>query len=177
MRPKAPPAEPTAVKQVAKKPAPPRPKAREVGRAEELAMKRVTTAVKESLEIGPTLVVWIIDRTPSARDIVHEITSAALNFYESPDIVEASAGDGKPLLTSLVAFDQEVQFLIDPPTGDLKQVQSAFESIRTASEGREMTFTTIKQALEKYLPLRTRDRREVLLVVVTDEAGDDGQIG
>jgi hypothetical protein len=39
-----------------------------------------------------------------------------------------------------------------------------------------MTFTAIKQALEKYLPLRTRDRREVLLVIVTDEAGDDANL-
>ena len=49
----------------------------EVGRAEEIAMKRVTTAIKESLEIGPTLIVWIIDRTPSARDMVREVTAAA----------------------------------------------------------------------------------------------------
>ncbi|HMC11245.1 MAG TPA: hypothetical protein VKH44_08135, partial [Pirellulaceae bacterium] len=42
---------------------PARAKARSVGRTEEMAVKKVTTAIKDSLEIGTTLVVWIIDRT------------------------------------------------------------------------------------------------------------------
>jgi len=72
----------------AKKPPPPvRPKLRDVGRAEEMAMKRVTTAITESLDIGPTLAIWLIDRTPSAKDIVREVSAAAQNFYESPSIV------------------------------------------------------------------------------------------
>ena len=39
-----------------------------------------------------------------------------------------------------------------------------------------MTFATIKKALEKYLPLRTGERRELLFVVVTNEAGDDPKL-
>lgn len=152
------------------------PKQREVARAEAVAMKAVTTAIRSSVEIGPTLVVWIIDTTHSAHDIVHEVIAAAENFYESPEVAEWYAATEKPLLTAIVAFDQEVQFVIDPPTHDVKKVCEAFESIRAAAGGQEKTFTAIKQALEKYLPLRTRDRREVLLVVVTDGAGDDANL-
>jgi hypothetical protein len=153
-----------------------RPKQREVARAEAAAMKAVTTAIRSSVEIGPTLVVWIIDSTPSARDIVHEVSAAAQNFYETPEASEWSAAAEKPLLTAIVAFDREVQFVIDSPTHEAKKARDAFESIRSAPNGGAMTFTAIKQALDKYLPLRTRDRREVLLVVVTDQAGDDAKL-
>ncbi len=151
-------------------------KQREVARAEAAAMKAVTSAIRSSVEIGPTLVVWLIDSTPSAHDIVHEVSAAAENFYESPDVTEWAAAAEKPLLTAIVAFDQDVQFVVDPPTHDPKKTCAGFESIRAAPGGREMTFTALKQALEKYLPLRTRDRREVLLIVVTDEAGEDGNL-
>jgi hypothetical protein len=171
------PTPPSGEEQAAKKP-PERakPKQREVARAEAAAMKAVTSAIRSSMEIGPTLVVWILDSTSSARDIVHEISAAAANFYESPEAIEWSAAQDKPLLTAIVAFDEEVQFVADPPTPDANKAREGFESIRTSSGGREMTFTAIKQALEKYLPLRTRDRRELMLVVVTDEAGDDANL-
>jgi hypothetical protein len=36
-----------------------------------------------------------------------------------------------------------------------------------------MVVTAIKQAIEKYAPVAAADNREIMLVVVTDEAGDD----
>src|SRR5438876_11599232 len=36
-----------------------------------------------------------------------------------------------------------------------------------------MTFSAIKQALEKYASLRTAQRREFVVTIITDEAGDD----
>jgi von Willebrand factor type A domain-containing protein len=159
-----------------KKPAaPPRPKQREVARAEEQAMKRVTTAIRESIELGPTLVVWLIDATPSAHDIVHEVSQAAANLYESPEASEWSAHADKPLLTAVATFDASVEFLLDPPTSDAKKAIEAFDTIRSSSGGHAVTFAAIKQSLEKYLPVRTRERREVLFVVVTDKAGDDSK--
>src|SRR5262249_25002730 len=84
--------------------------------------------------------------------------------------------EGSPLLTAIVAFDEQVEFVLDPPAADLQKVNTGFESIKSSSSGREMTFTAIKQALEKYLPLRKEQQRELVLVVVTDEAGDDAKI-
>jgi hypothetical protein len=143
---------------------------------EDLAVRKVTTAIKASLELGPTLVVWIVDRTPSAQRLVSRATGAAKAFYDSPDVRDLSAKDGSPLLTAVLTFDDQVQFVVNPPTGDRQKAQSGFDAVRSSTASREMTFTAIKQALEKYLPLRTDERREVLLVVITDEAGDDPQV-
>jgi hypothetical protein len=152
------------------------PMPRRVGRAEEASIKKITRVINESLEVGPTLVLWIIDRTPSAREIVREVSTAAQNFYESPEVGQWSAAEGKPLLTAIATFDEQIQFVVDPPTSEWEQAKAGFDSIRPSSVSREMTFTAIKRALEKYLPLRTVERRELVLVVVTDEVGDDPQV-
>jgi hypothetical protein len=148
---------------------------RVVGRAEEAAVKKITSVIKASLEVGPTLVVWIIDRTPSAEGMVRDVTAAATDFYESPEVRELSTAEGSPLLTALIAFDEQVQFVLDPPAGDLQKVKAGFDAIKPSSSGREMTFTAVKQSLDKYLPLRKEQQREVVIVVVTDEAGDDAK--
>ena len=136
-------------------------------------MKKITSVIKASLEVGPTLVVWIIDRTPGAEAMVHDIATAAVDFYESPEVRELSTTEGNPLLTAIVAFDEQVQFVVDPPAADSQKVKSGFEAIKPSSSGREMTFTAIKQSLDKYVPLRKEQKREVVIVVATDEAGDD----
>ncbi len=155
---------------------PARPAPRKVNAAEEAAVQKITAIIQDSVDIGPTLVVWIIDRTPSAKDIVREVANAAQNFYESPQVGEWSAAEAKPLLTAIATFDNDAQFTLDPPASDWQQVQKAFASIKPSSAPREMTFGAIKKALEKYLPMRTRERRELLFVVVTNEAGDDPQV-
>jgi hypothetical protein len=187
------PAEPAPAPQAADEATPPAPEVKEppktsakeeparsaprkVNAAEEAAVKKITAIIQDSVDIGPTLVVWIIDRTPSAKDIVREVANAAQNFYETPQVGEWSAAEGKPLLTAIATFDSDVQFILDPPASDWQQVQKAFAGIKPSSAPREMTFAAIKKALEKYLPLRTDERRELLFVVVTNEAGDDPKL-
>lgn len=140
------------------------------------AVKKIIATIKDSVDLGPTLVVWLVDRTTSARDIVREATSAAQDFYNSPEVSAWSTAANEPLRTAVIAFDDKAEFLIDPPSPDGKKVTAALENLSSSTASREMTFAAIKQALEKYQPFRTKDRREVIFVVVTDEAGDDGQV-
>ncbi|WP_202921252.1 vWA domain-containing protein [Anatilimnocola aggregata] len=143
------------------------------GKPEEVALRRITAAVRASLEVGPTLVVWVIDRTPSASKTVTDGTAAAKAMYDVPEIRQATIGSDQNLLTAVVMFDEQVEFTLDPPVADWQKAKDAFDQVKLAEGGKEMTFTAIQQAVEKYLPLRTKDRREVIFVVFTDEAGDD----
>jgi von Willebrand factor type A domain len=150
------------------------------GTSEEAAVKKIGAEILASVELGPTLVVWFIDQTPSAQRLAQDVIAAAKEVYDSPDLhaaVRGSAASDKPLLlTSVVGISDQVQFALDPPSADFHAVKDALDGLREVPSGREMVFTAIKQALDKYLPLRTRERREVLFVVVTDEAGDDGAL-
>ena len=143
------------------------------GRADELLSKKVGAAIGASLEVGPTLVVWIFDRTPSANKLVLEAGSAARSIYNQPEIRNAVGADEKKLLTAILAFDEKVEMVLDPPVSDAQAINSAFDKIQKGTSGKEMTFTAIQTALDQYLPMRMKDRREIVMVVVTDEAGDD----
>lgn len=147
-----------------------------IGRAEDVAVKKVAAAIKASVDVSPTLVVWIVDRTPSSQKIVTESTAAVRSYYDSSDVRQWSLSSDDPLLTAVVAYDETAEFVLDPPTGDWQKVMAAWDGIQPSASGREMTFAAIKQSLDKYLTFRTDQRREVLLVVITDEAGDDPQL-
>ena len=147
-----------------------------VGRAEDVAVKRITAEIKASLELGPTLVVWVVDRTPSSQKIVTETTAAVKNYYDSTEMRERAKEGANSLLTAVVAYDESTEFLLDPPSSDPQMVQAAWDRIQASQSGREQTFAAIKQSLDKYLSFRTEQRHEMLLVVVTDEAGDDPQL-
>jgi hypothetical protein len=140
------------------------------------AMKKVIHVIEDSVDLSPTLVVWLLDRTASASGIVNEVSKDAEAFYRSRHVAAWASLADKPLLTSIVAFDDKLEFLIDPPSPDGKTVEAAFNELRSSSSSREMTFTAIKRSLEKHLPLHIKEHREVVLIVVTDEAGDDGQL-
>lgn len=142
------------------------------GKPEEIAVRTITKAVQASLEVNPTLVVWIVDRTPSASKLVTDGLAAAKAMYDMPEIRQATLAKEQNLATAVVMFDSEVEFVLDKP-GDWQQTRAAFEKVKIVDGGKELTFTALKQALEKYLPLRTQERREVVLVLITDEAGDD----
>ena len=147
-----------------------------IGREEDVAVRKVGVAIKASVEIGPTLVVWIIDRTPSSQKIVTQAAAAVKEFYDSPDVRQWSLSSEDPLLSAVISYDETAEFLLDPPTGDWQKVKATIDGIQPSSSGRENTFAAIQQALDKYLTFRTDQRREVLLVVLTDEAGDDPQL-
>ncbi|MEX2172866.1 MAG: vWA domain-containing protein [Pirellulaceae bacterium] len=152
--------------------------ARQMGSGEAAAIDKVATAIRASLELGPTLVVWLVDRTPSAQSIVNGAIPAAQALYDAEDIRPLASATDPALLSAVIAFDDKAEFLLDPPVGDAQQVQAAFDKIQPSTGGKENTFAAIGQALDKYLAYRTdaTQRREVLLVVITDEAGDDGSL-
>jgi hypothetical protein len=149
--------------------------ARSMGQPEELAVRKIASALRSSVEVGPTLVVWLLDRTPSAQTLVTGASQAISGYYDSAEVRQWSLAENQPLQTAVVTFEEQVTFALDPPAVDWRQVQAAIAGVQHSSSGRENTFGAIRQVLEKYLPLRTAQQRELVIVVVTDEAGDDPQ--
>lgn len=135
------------------------------------AIEQVGEVIRESLDLGPTLVVWGFDRSESNVKLAGAALTAIQALYAEDDI--AAAVQEEKLLTAVVGFGEKAEFLLDPPASDSAQVKEKLAAVKTEPGGREATFAALSKALEKYLPVRTKQRREVLLVVVTDEPGDD----
>jgi len=146
--------------------------------AEDAAVKKVGAAIRASLDLGPTLVVWLVDRTPSAQKLVGSAVPAAKALYGDPDFKALATASPEQLLSAVVAFDDKAEFVLDPPSADLAESAAALDKFPPSTSGRENTFAAVKQALAKYDSFRTdaAHRREVVFVILTDEAGDDSQL-
>jgi hypothetical protein len=148
------------------------------GAPEEAAIKKVGAAIRASLDLGPTLVVWLVDRTPSAQKLVGSAVPSAKALYDDAEFKALATAAPEQLLTAVIAFDDKVEFVVDPPSADLAQAAAGLDKFPPSTSGRENTFAAVKQAIAKYGAYRTDAalRREVLFVILTDEAGNDGQL-
>ncbi len=150
------------------------------------AVDRLTFEILQSLEERPTLVVWLFDQSGSLHRQRAEIRERFDTIYKELGIVEQSGGSafGKksnneiPLLTSIVGFGQEVKLYTEEPVSEIEEIKSIVDSIPIDTSGVEKAFTAIELAADRYVTLRKSrggngPQRNVLLVVVTDERGDD----
>lgn len=138
------------------------------------AVDKVTSEIKESAKLRKTLVVWLLDRSASARsqqqDFLHHV-DGALNE------MKGNKADDPQLSMAVVAFGEEVEFPLETPSGDPAEVRQALQSISEDTSGKESTFAALTQAAEKFGSFRAEKSGYVIFVVVSDETGDDvGQL-
>jgi hypothetical protein len=144
------------------------------------AIDRLTQEIVLSLEERRTLVVWLFDQSGSLERQREEIIKRFDRIYDELGVIEASGNPAfekhqdKPLLSSVVEFGQNVTFLTPKPTDDVEEIKAAVAAIKTDTSGIERVFQAVGQAIDRYRPFRTQEpRRNVMLVVFTDEVGDD----
>ncbi len=135
------------------------------------AAARVLDVVRDSVAFAPTTVVWLVDVSPSAMDWGRDIHSELRRFYS--DVVPTFlSGQKDRLLTGLITISQSVESRL-ASSADLSACVAAWDALRVESSGRERTFEAVQQALDEYLPVRRDQQREVVFVIISDEAGDD----
>lgn len=150
------------------------------------AVDRVTYEILQMMEERPTLVVWLFDQSGSLHERKKEIRTRFDRIYEELGIVQQAdeslkgKGDEPRLLTSVVAFGDNVNLITPKPISELAEIQKAIDSIEVDTTGNEKVFTALYLAGEQYKHFRsTRNRREpernVMMIVVTDERGDDAE--
>jgi hypothetical protein len=152
------------------------------------AIDRITAEILRSIEERPTVVVWLFDASTSLMRRREEIRERFDHIYEELGIAQQSRSkksaadqlEQEPLLTSIISFGETVQLLTKTPTADLDTIRSSINGIELDSSGVEMTFSALYLAAERYKPFRVSKgdkgpERNVMLIVVTDERGDDVQ--
>jgi len=145
------------------------------------AIDRITHEILASVEQQPTLVVWLFDQSGSLRKERERILKRFHRIYEEIGIIEAAKNpafakhDDKPLLTSVVGFGAKPEVLTPEPTDNIDEIQAAVAAIEDDESGRENVFAAVAMTAEKYRSYRlTRNgSRNVMIVVFTDESGDD----
>ncbi len=148
------------------------------------AVDRITQEIVTSLESRRTLVVWMFDRSASLLRQREQIVQHLDQVYEELSMLEAAGAEAFakhsdiPLLSQIVAFGETYEFAFREPTDSLLQIKNAVRSIQTDTSGIENVFSAVAGAVEKYRGLRRakaggEPERNVLIVIISDEAGDD----
>ncbi|TWT86189.1 hypothetical protein Mal64_39300 [Pseudobythopirellula maris] len=144
------------------------------------AVDRLTHEILLSLDSAPTLVVWLFDRSGSLAPRREAFAKRFDRVYDELGVIENSANpafekaDDKPLLTTVAAYGAAYETLTAEPTDDIAEIKSAVRSIADDPSGEENVFSAVLEAVREHRRHRlSKPRRHVMVIVVTDEAGDD----
>ena len=135
------------------------------------AIDRLTLEIAGSLKEQKTLVVWLFDVSPSVSKRRDAIVDRFENVYKQLGMLDVDAD--RALKTAVVAFGAKTYFITDEPVDNVQEVVSAVRKIDTDNAGEENVFSAIHTVNKKWLAYRTKMRRNMMVIVVTDEVGSD----
>lgn len=146
------------------------------------AIDRITQEIKLQVQERKTLVVWVFDQSASLIVQRDAIKDRIARVYEELGVIEASGDEAfkkdQPLLTSIYSFGNKVNPLLDP-TDSKAEIIESIDKVERDDTGIERVFTaiyTVVKRFEGYRKIRSNTKqpeRNVMIIVVTDEAGDD----
>jgi len=122
------------------------------------------------LELSDVLVVWLMDASESLRPRREKIIQHFSRVYDELDELAADRGDS--LLTSVASFGRAMKVMTSEPTADRAEILAAVRKIKADDSGVENVFTGIKGIAATYADI-AKNGRKVMMVVVTDERGND----
>ncbi len=149
------------------------------------AVDRITEEIILSLDQRDTLVIWLFDQSPSMMEQQAEILERLEKIYAELEQVAnlgyygSVAGKEPPLLTQVYSFGQSVNRMMKHPSENFEDIRKAFSEITRDSSGLEFVFTAVLEAVTSYKSMRSINwqtgnrERNIMIIVVTDESGDD----
>lgn len=153
-----------------------------------VALDQIAREILRHLTQHKVTVVWLFDESESMRDDQKEIRKKfdrvvnELKVNEDSALAKAKedAPKGKkprstapPLSHAIVGFGDDVHFEQDKPTADIDLIGRAIDHLRIDTTGKENTMSAVAKVIAHYGNLISADRK-LLIVLVTDESGDDG---
>ncbi len=134
------------------------------------AVDRITAEIMQRLELGPVMVVWLMDESISLVDDRAQVATRLQRVYDQ--IEKVNSGPTAGLLSSVIGFGQGLQERV-PPTTDAQQILSAIGQVQQDPSGIENIFSSILWAVQRYRPMISTEKRQIMIVAWTDESGDD----
>lgn len=142
----------------------------------ESALDRVTWEVANNLQEKRVLLVWMLDGSGSIAKQKQIIAKRLRRVYGELDALQQTDQIPRheiPLLSAVVSFGDKTRFLTEKPTEKFETILEAIQNAPVDPSGVENIFTAVKQVLTVWGRYRVQQHRRIMLVAVTDEAGDD----
>ncbi|MDP1560522.1 MAG: VWA domain-containing protein [Pirellulaceae bacterium] len=146
------------------------------------AVDQITDEILRACDQGPVLAIWLFDQSASLQPQRQEIKQRFDRVYRELDTIlnftdESKPLQSAPLLTQVYQYASGLKSMLPKPSRDIDAVLSTFDQIQDDDAGIERSFAAIAQALtdhKTYLrDSKLSDKRKIMLLVVTDEVGDD----
>ncbi len=137
------------------------------------AMDRLAFEIAGSLKDKPTLVIWLFDASLSLEKRRNAIADRIKQVYDQLGLMKV--GSEGALKTAAVYYGHNVELMTPDPldTDKIDNLLKAIKAIPPDESGAEKVFTAAELAINRWMPYKTKQRRNILTIVVTDERGDD----
>lgn len=135
------------------------------------AIDRISQEIATSLRQRKTLVVWLMDESLSMEGRREAISKRIQGVYKQLGALDVGAEEA--LRSGVIGYGSDVHVLQEEPTNDVAALVKAVESIQNDKSGKEMVFTAVNTALKVFLPHQRKMRANMMVILVTDERGDD----
>lgn len=135
------------------------------------SIDRITQEIASSLRERKTLVVWLFDESGSVDKRRNEIADRFENIYKQLGLLEDL--DNKALKTAVASFGQQTHIMTPEPIDDVANIIKAVREIPLDETGVENVFGAVNTIFKKWKDYRRKMHRNMMIIVVTDERGDD----
>ncbi|MFP6768464.1 MAG: vWA domain-containing protein, partial [Planctomycetaceae bacterium] len=142
----------------------------------ESALDLVTWEIANNLKEHRLLVVWLLDASSSLNPKRQIIQKRLRRIYGELNALERIGQlpmREQPMLSAVVSYGQRTNYLTKTPTDRFSKIEKAFGEVKTDVSGKENVFTAVCQVMNLWGHYRGKQGRRILLVAITDEAGDD----
>jgi hypothetical protein len=139
-----------------------------------VALDQLAREILRHLKDHKLTVVWLFDESASMQDdqrtILQKFDRVSSELKLNVDPSKKSAG---ALNHAIVGFGQGIDYVLEKPRADIDQISRAIKHLKIDSSGIENAMHAVREVVEHYVNQFRKDRR-LLIVLVTDESGDDG---
>ena len=139
------------------------------------ALDQLAREILRHLNAHKLTVIWLFDESGSMKDDQQAVKE---KFGRVSRELKLNLGDDKKSQNALnhvvIGFGEGLHPEIAKPTGDIESIGKAIDRLFVDQTGTERTCEAITRVVNEY-GKQMRDGRRILLVLVTDESGDDGQ--
>lgn len=143
------------------------------------ALGQMTQELVRMMRESKVLVVWLFDESESMKDDQKEVRERFHKVYEELGLLQKQDAKLKVsdeiLLTSIMSFGKGIVEHTAKPTSNVDEIKKAIDKIQVDESGLENTCAAIMSAVGKYQQFASRQKRKLILIVVSDESGDDGE--
>ena len=135
------------------------------------AIDRITWEIAASLRERRTIVVWLFDESLSLKKRRSGIADRFDSIYTQLSQMNVNAEEN--LTTGIVGFGAEVHMIQKTPGTTADGLTDKIRGLTNDESGKEFVFTAVDRAVRTFVKHKKEQRANLMLVVVTDERGDD----